>query len=212
MQIKFCGAAREVTGSCHLLTTRQAKILVDGGMFQGSNFSEGKNHDDFPFDPKEIKAVVVTHAHLDHVGRLPKLVRQGFSGRIYLTKATAELAVLIWQDAFQIMKENQEKYATPLLYSESDIAAAAAACVGVDYEQSKEVCPGIEVCWHDAGHIFGSAFLEIQAEGKTVIFSGDIGNENVPIVRDTVQLPPSDYLVLESTYGDRLHESVDQRQ
>src|SRR3989338_2449940 len=98
MKLKFCGAAREVTGSCYLLQTKKAKIIVDCGMFQGSDFNEGKNHDSFPFDPKEIDAVLVTHAHLDHIGRIPKLVKEGFKGKIWLTKGTGDFAVLIWTD------------------------------------------------------------------------------------------------------------------
>jgi metallo-beta-lactamase family protein len=211
MQIKFCGAAREVTGSCHLLSTKTGKILVDCGMFQGSNFNEGKNHDKFPFDPAEIKAVLVTHAHLDHIGRIPKLVKEGFTGPIFMIDATVELARLIWEDAHKIMVEDHEKYGTPILYELSDVAAAKSQSKAVEYHEEMEILPGVKATWKDAGHIFGSAFIEISVERKRIIFSGDIGNENVPILKDTEPAGEADLLICESTYGDRQHESIDTR-
>lgn len=201
-----------MTGSCHLLHTKHAEILVDCGMFQGSNFNEGKNHDEFPFAAREVSAVLITHAHLDHIGRVPKLVREGFAGRIYMTEATVEFAQLIWDDAYGIMVENNEKYGTPILFDSSDIANASALCHGVKYGQMIEVARGVEAVWKDAGHIFGSAFIEIKAEGRTIVSSGDIGNENVPILRDTEELSKNaDLLLCESTYGDRIHEDIDTR-
>jgi len=213
MRIKFCGATREVTGSCHLLETNNYKLLLDCGMFQGSNFNEGKNHDNFPFKPEEINVLLVTHAHLDHVGRIPKLVKDGFKGKIFATSGTKELAKLIWEDAYHIMKENYKKYGEPILFEESDMAAAYEQFTGIEYDKEIEVLPGVMANWRDAGHIFGSAFIEIKAEGKKIVFSGDIGNNNEPIVRDTETLPPDiDLLLCESTYGDRLHEPIDERQ
>ncbi|MBI5221912.1 MAG: MBL fold metallo-hydrolase [Candidatus Magasanikbacteria bacterium] len=212
MKLKFCGAAREVTGSCYLLHTKRAKILVDCGMFQGSDFNEGKNHDSFPFEPKAISAVLVTHAHLDHIGRIPKLVKEGFAGKIFLTGATVEFARLIWDDAYGIMVENNEKYGAPILFDSSDIANAVALCQGVKYRETFEVAPDVLAVWKDAGHIFGSAFIEIKAENKLIVFSGDIGNENVPILKDTESLSAGvDLLLCESTYGDRIHEDIDTR-
>lgn len=201
-----------MTGSCYFLQTKKAKILVDCGMFQGSNFNEGKNHDAFPFTPKEINALLVTHAHLDHVGRIPKLVKEGFAGKIYLTEATADFARLIWDDAYGIMVENNEKYGTPILFDSSDIANAVALCQGVKYGETTEVAFGVSAVWKDAGHIFGSAFIEVEADNKLIVFSGDIGNENVPILRDTEKLSAdADLLLCESTYGDRIHEDIDTR-
>lgn len=211
MHIQFCGANRGVTGSCHLFDTSKHKILVDCGMFQGSNFSEGKNFDSFPFDPKSISAVIVTHAHLDHIGRIPKLVREGFSGYIYMTKATAELAELIWYDAYDVMKYDNEKFGYPVLFEREDIAKAKSLCRGVNYKEQLEIFDGVHAVWKDAGHIFGAAFVEVTAQGKKIGFSGDVGNDGVPILRDTEQLGDVDLLLCESTYGDRLHEDVDTR-
>lgn len=219
MQITFCGAAREVTGSCHLLETNDKKILIDCGMFQGSDFNEGKNFEPFPFDPKELDAVLVTHAHLDHVGRLPKLVKEGYNKKIYMIKGTMKLAELIWKDAYEIMGYNHRKFQQPILFDTPDIATTLELCSGVNYHEPLDL-GGVKVTFKDAGHIFGSAFFEIEDESgpstgaqvKKIVFSGDIGNINEPIVRDTEPISPNvDALVCESTYGDRLHEPIDVR-
>jgi len=207
MKLSFYGAAHEVTGSCFLLETEKRKILVDCGMFQGSNFNEAKNHNGFIFNPKKIDALLVTHGHLDHVGRIPKLVKDGFSGPIYMTKATCELAMLIWEDAYKIMEYNHKKFQSPILYNEEDIERAHALCRGVDYHDSVAVTEDITAVWKDAGHIFGASFIEVSAEGKNIAFSGDIGNSGVPILKETDQLGEVDILLCESTYGDRTHES-----
>ena len=206
MKLSFYGAAREVTGSCYLLETKDKKILVDCGMFQGSDFNEAKNHDAFPFDPKSIDAMLVTHAHLDHIGRIPKLARDGFAGKIYMTQATREFARLIWDDARKIMEYNHKKFQTPILYENSDVERAFAQSVGIKYHETMELY-GVKAVWKDAGHIFGASFIEVTAEGKIVAFSGDIGNNNVPILRETDRLGKIDVLLCESTYGDRVHET-----
>lgn len=210
MKITFHGAAHEVTGSCHLIETAKTKILLDCGMFQGSDFNEGKNQDAFPFDVKSLQGVVVSHAHLDHTGRIPKLVKDGYEGKIYMTKATVELSRLIWDDAYQIMEYNNKKFQQPLLFSPPDIAEASIQCEGLDYGEAFTV-GDLTIKFHDAGHIFGSAFIEITGEGKTVVFSGDIGNVDAPIIQDTEKLPAIDALLCESTYGDRIHESRAER-
>lgn len=214
MKITFCGAAHEVTGSCHLLEIQGKKILIDCGMFQGSNFNEGKNFDAFPFNPGDLDAVLITHAHLDHVGRLPKLVKDGFVHKtIYLTKGTKDLTELVLQDAAEIMAYDHRKFQAPMLYESADIAATMELCQDVDYHAPVDLGDGITAVWKDAGHIFGSAFIEIEIENKKIIFSGDIGNVNEPIVRDTENLSPGvNLLVCESTYGDRLHENIEARQ
>lgn len=207
MRLTFLGAAREVTGSCYLLEVADKKLLIDCGMFQGSDFNEGKNNDPFPFAPADISAVLVTHAHLDHTGRIPKLARDGFAGPIYMTAATAEFSRLIWEDAEEIMARENEKFQRPILFSSADIIAAGRFSRGVGYRAPVAVAPGITAIFKDAGHIFGAAFIEITAEGKTIVFSGDIGNSNVPILRETDQLGAADVLISESTYGDRKHET-----
>ncbi len=206
MFLTFYGAAHEVTGSCFLLETNGARLLIDFGMFQGSDFNEGKNHDKLPFDPKTIDAVLVTHAHLDHTGRIPRLVREGFTGKIFLTEATGELARLVWEDAYHIMLYNNQKFQSPILYNEEDIKRAVDQCQGVPYRKEVEIARMVTAVFKDAGHIFGSSFIEITAEGKTIAFSGDLGNSNVPILQETDQLGRADVLLVESTYGDRLHE------
>lgn len=211
MEITFSGASHEVTGSCYLLTISGQKFLVDCGMFQGSDFNEGKNYDVFPFDPKSIHAVLVTHAHLDHVGRLPKLVKEGFSGRIYGTKGTVELARLVLDDAWNIMADDERKYGKPVLYSQEDIASTATLFHGVNYHDTVDLGGGVTAVFRDSGHIFGAAFVEIFGEGKRIGFSGDLGNINVPILKDTENLTPLDALVVESTYGDRFHEDKETR-
>lgn len=211
MKLTFCGASHEVTGSCYHLETTQANVVVDCGLFQGSEFSDEKNFKDWPFKPSEVKAVMITHAHLDHVGRLPKLVKDGFSGPIYATPATAELARLVIEDAFRIMFYEHEKFQRPLLYNDLDVHRAVSLFEPVEYNKKITVAPGVEATWHDAGHIFGAAFIVVEAEGKKVAFSGDIGNINVPILRETEALPAVDALLVESTYGDREHEGADKR-
>ncbi|MFA6547695.1 MAG: MBL fold metallo-hydrolase [Candidatus Magasanikbacteria bacterium] len=210
MKIRFFGAAGEVTGSCSLVESGNKKILVDCGMFQGSDFNEGKNHDPLAFDAKELSAVLVTHAHLDHTGRLPVLIKNGYSGFFYATPATIELTELILRDAHSIMEYNHRKFGSPILYEEQDIAGVMSQFKSLDYYDELDLFQDktVKIKFYEAGHIFGSVFVELQAENKKVIFSGDIGNINVPILRDTDKLPEDvDLVVCESTYGDRRHES-----
>ncbi|KKS52411.1 MAG: Metallo-beta-lactamase family protein [Candidatus Magasanikbacteria bacterium GW2011_GWC2_42_27] len=205
MNVTFFGAAHEVTGSCHLVDTGAEKILFDCGMFQGGQFNEQKNHEDFGFDPASLDAVVVSHAHLDHTGRIPKLVRDGFRGPIYGTHGTLELAELIWKDAYHIMKYNNKKTGDPVLYTEEDVTRAMSQCHAQSYRTPFSI-GSATIVLKDAGHIFGSSFIELTSGGKTIAFSGDMGNENVPILQDSEALSPVDFLICESTYGDRLHE------
>jgi len=212
MKITFLGAAREVTGSCYLLETDRARILVDCGAFQGSAFMESQNFQPFGFDPKTIDAVVVTHAHLDHVGRLPKLVKEGFQGKIYLTPPTGGFARLVLEDAFQIMEYEFRKQKRPMLYEAKDIETALQHFSTIDYDTSVKL-NDLSFRFRDAGHIFGSAFIEIHEQGGVAVtFSGDIGNDNVPILRDTAQMAETDILIIESTYGNRIHEDESTRE
>jgi metallo-beta-lactamase family protein len=211
MRISFHGATREVTGSCYLVETDKARVLVDCGMYQGGQLVEARNFRDFEFDASTVDAVFVTHAHLDHTGRLPKLVKAGFRGKIYATPPTVQLAKLVLEDAYQIMLEEEKREGRPLLYEEKDIIAAMHQFVSVDYSHSLQL-GDLRIRFRDAGHIFGSAFIEINEAGNgRATFSGDLGNEHVPILRETAQLAETDVLVMESTYGNRVHEDESTR-
>lgn len=211
MNISFYGAAGEVTGSCYLIESNGHSILVDCGLFQGSQLAAEQNHTPFVFSPKSIEAVLITHAHLDHTGRIPKLVHDGFTGKIMATAPTLELAKLIWDDASEIMEYEQKKTDTLPIYSAEDVLRAKTLTQAQTYRHRTEILPGIVATWHDAGHILGSSFIEIEAEGKTIIFSGDLGNGEVPILQATETRPNADVLVMESTYGAHLHEGREQR-
>lgn len=206
MKITFFGAAQEVTGSCFLLETAGAKVLIDCGLFQGSDEADQKNRLPFGFDPKQLSTVLITHGHLDHTGRIPKLAREGFQGKILGTAPTTEIARLIWEDTLHLMQYNFEKGGPEPVYSEQDIKNATHLLHSISYGQKIEVAPGIQATWHDAGHILGSSFIEIEAEGKRLVFSGDLGNSDVPILRDLEKLPQIDLLLMESTYGAHIHE------
>lgn len=212
MKLHFFGAAREVTGTCYLLETGRHKILVDCGIFQGENGDAKRNALPFPFDPASIDAVFLTHPHMDHVGRVPLLVQRGYRGPIFSTFPTADLSKLLWKDMLSIMEDAEKRDHVPMLYGEEAVAKAEGHLMPVEYETAAEVCAGaIRATFHDAGHVLGSAFIEFQAEGRTVVFSGDLGNDDVPILRPTHPLPKCDVLVIESTYGDRLHEDLQTR-
>ncbi|MCX6779377.1 MAG: MBL fold metallo-hydrolase [Candidatus Magasanikbacteria bacterium] len=211
MKLTFHGAAGEVTGSCYLLETNNKKYLIDCGMFQGGEFSEDRNWNAFGFDPQTIEAVILTHAHLDHTGRLPKLVKEGFTGTIYANPATRDLARLVMLDAVEIMLYNQKKNGIPLLYEEADVEDTMKLFKSVDYVQKTRLDEDVHFTFKDAGHILGSCFIRLELEGKIIVFSGDIGNVHVPIVRETANLGEADYLVLESTYGHTNHEDPERR-
>jgi metallo-beta-lactamase family protein len=212
MKISFYGATREVTGSCYLVETDQARILVDCGMFQGSAFSDAKNFQSMKFDPSTIDAIVVTHAHLDHVGRIPKLIHDGYRGSIYATPPTLQIARLVLEDAEQIMEEDARREYRPKLYEAHDVELFTERGVAVEYGAEKKF--GDLICrFHDAGHIFGSSFIEIRQQGgPSIVFSGDLGNRDAPILRPTERLPACDAVVIESTYGNRLHENESLRE
>lgn len=211
MNLTFCGADLEVTGSCHLLEHNNKKYLIDCGMFQTSHFIDKRNYEPFPFKPAEIEAVIVTHAHLDHIGRLPKLIHDGFKGKIYANLATVDLTRLMLLDAVEIMLYNQKKYGDVMLFDENNVKSVGRQMVGLDYDKKHRLDTDLFFTLRDAGHILGSAWVEVEGGGKKIVFSGDIGNSHVPIVCETRPLGAIDYLVMESTYGNRNHESVENR-
>ncbi len=216
MTLSFHGAAREVTGSCFLLTVKDAegkerRLLIDCGMFQGERLCGDKNFQPFGFDPKTVDAVYVTHPHADHTGRLPKLIDEGYAGPITMTRPCKALAKIVLEDAFHIMTENAEKCGDQVLYDREDLDVMHARCIGVSYHEEIVPVPGISVMFHDAGHVLGSAFISVEAEGKRIVFSGDIGNDDVPILPATEALSRADVVVCESTYGHRVHEPPTER-
>lgn len=216
------GAAKQVTGSCHLITCNGYRVLVDCGMFQGSEETERANAEPFGFDPAGIDVLLLTHAHLDHCGRIPLLVRQGFRGRILTTAATRELARVVMLDAAGLQEEDARRaqrgnrrggpMTSPLYRLEDALHALDFFGPDVGYNETVQVADGITARFLDAGHILGSASILLDVDDgalhRSVLFSGDLGNPGRPILRDPVPAPAADYVVMESTYGDRTHRSV----
>lgn len=213
MNIKLTsyGAAEEVTGSCHLLNIDGFRILVDCGMWQGSWENYAKNWDNFLFSPADVDAVILTHAHLDHCGRLPKLYQGGYRGKIFATPPTIELSRIVLEDSSKIMQEKAWRKKLPLLYSTQDLNKTYNSFAPLHYYEKKQLAPEIGFTLHNAGHILGSSIVEIKAGNKTIIFSGDIGGQNMPLVKDIDYLSDADYVICESTYGDRIHEDLKTR-
>ena len=222
MKISFHGADRDVTGSCHLLEAKGQRILIDCGMYQGGRELDEENAEDFGFDPASIDVLLLTHAHLDHCGRIPLLVKRGFQGEIITTAATRELARVVMLDSAHLQEEEAERHARhahrrgrdplPPLYGSLD-ALNALDQFGrtAKYGQSVELATGLSATFYDAGHILGSASIRIEeadGERRSVIFSGDLGNNGRPILRDPQLPPPADAVVMETTYGDRLHKAL----
>lgn len=229
MKIKFCGAARAVTGSAHLITLDSGyTILLDCGLYQGSDKEMINFNEQWYFDPKQINCVVLSHAHIDHCGRLPKLARDGFRGTIYATHATRSLCAIMLLDSARIQERDAEYYnkkqqkkkkgkKKPLrkpLYEIEDVSETMKLFCGMPYDRWFGINHEVEVQYRDAGHILGSAnvTLKISEGGRETLlgFSGDIGRPERPILRDPQLMPDLDYLITESTYGDRTHESKPQ--
>lgn len=212
--IKFLGAAETVTGSRHLLTLNDKHVLVDCGLFQGTRELKDRNWQPFPIHPSEIDCIVLTHAHLDHVGYVPKLVRDGFRGAIYCTKATLGLSRISLPDSGRIQEEDARRAnrhgskhqpALPL-YTEDDAYNCLKQFRTLKYEQLQSLPGGAQFRFYPAGHILGSAFAEIFFDnGERILMGGDLGRYDTPIIKDPTTIESAEYLVLESTYGDRLH-------
>jgi len=222
IKLQFLGAAQNVTGSRHLLEANGTKILVDCGLYQERQF-RARNWEPFTCPPKSLDAVLLTHAHLDHCGLLPKLVKEGFKGRIYCTAATSEIAKIILLDSAHLQEEDakykrkrhkREKRKGPHpvepLYTTVDAEACFPQFSSVKYKQPVEIGNGVEVTFCDAGHVLGSSIIRVKVsqdgQDRTVIFSGDIGRSDRPIVQDPSIVEQADYVLVESTYGNRVHE------
>jgi metallo-beta-lactamase family protein len=225
VKLSFHGADHDVTGSCHLVETGGNRILIDCGLFQGGRELNEENSEPFGFDAPAIDHLLLTHAHLDHCGRIPLLAKRGFKGEIVTTAATRELARLVMLDSAHLQEADAQQQATrlarrgghrgpPPLYTTLD-AMHGLGLFGrsADYEKPLEICPGVRATWFDAGHILGSAsiLLEITEAGsmKRILFSGDIGHAGGPLLRAPVTPPSADAVVMETTYGDRLHQAHD---
>lgn len=206
LKLSFYGATGKVTGSNFLIESARGKILVDCGIEQGSDFVEEHIYGPFPYDVTTIDALVLTHAHLDHVGRIPKLVRDGFKGKIYMTPPTKDLAELILLDSVGILGKDALRKNMAPLYQERDVEKTFTLIETLDYHTEKEIAPGLSVYLRNVGHILGSASVRItDEEGVTIALTGDIGNSPSPLLPNWEPIPDADVLVMESVYGDRLH-------
>jgi metallo-beta-lactamase family protein len=226
MKISFHGAARSVTGSRHLIQAGSSRLLLDCGMFQGRRDQAARLNRHMGFDPKSLTAVCLSHAHIDHSGVLPVLAREGYSGSVYMTDATAELTNILLADSARIQQSDcryvnkrerrRGKDRITPFYSLSDVQTITQQFSRTRYGKPVRVAPNLNVQFHDAGHILGSAAIWMQyrqrGQSRSLLFSGDLGRADMPILRDPQPPPPCDVLVIESTYGDRLHEdSIDAR-
>ncbi|MDD5152815.1 MAG: MBL fold metallo-hydrolase [Candidatus Pacebacteria bacterium] len=210
MKIGFYGAVGEVTGSNFILEGAGVKIMVDCGFFQGVKVCDEKNKKPFPYDLGSINAVFVTHSHLDHIGRIPKLFKEGFKGKVYSTPPTREISQLMFDDTVRVLgREAREDNHEPL-YRTEDVQQTMENWETVLYEETV-VIGEFHIRFRNAGHILGSAMLEVTHKDKKLVFSGDLGNSPAPLLPDTAVLSDVDYLVMEAVYGDRLHEDREQR-
>jgi metallo-beta-lactamase family protein len=224
MAIEFLGAAQNVTGSRYLLECNDSRILVDCGLYQERDFRE-RNWDPFPVEPGTIDSLLLTHAHVDHCGYVPKLVRDGFQGNIFCTPATSEIARIVLLDAAHLQVEDAEfkrkrheregrkgQYPEIPLYTEEDATASLPFFSPRDYRESVDIGNGVEAEFHEAGHILGSSMIRLKvrtdSEERTILFSGDIGRWNKPILKDPTVFDLADYVIVESTYGGRLHDDT----
>ncbi|NTU97496.1 MAG: MBL fold metallo-hydrolase, partial [Chlorobiaceae bacterium] len=223
MELQFYGATERVTGSCHILRTSGLTILVDCGLIQGTKEEEALNRSPFPFDPSSLDAVLLSHGHIDHSGRLPLLVKYGFRGPVYTQQATVDLCRILLLDSASLAENDaayrrknpqtrRDLHAEPL-YTRQDALRSLEKLEGIPYDAKKKILPGVSVCFRDAGHILGSACVEVWLEEggitRKLVFSGDLGQYDSPILKDPEAIGEADAVIVESTYGDRLHRAFD---
>ena len=224
MKISFFGAAQTVTGSCHMVDTGKTKFLVDCGMFQGRLTEQISNYEDFPFNINEIDFVILTHAHIDHSGRLPKLYKAGYTGPIYATTATLDLCSIMLADSGHIQEKEIEwvnrkriragKEPTEPMYTAQDGLDTLKLFNGINYHEEIKASEDVTFKMVDAGHMLGSAVVEVSVENEDktitkIVFSGDLGNLNMPIINDPEHIHRADYMLMESTYGNRVHTMIE---
>jgi metallo-beta-lactamase family protein len=220
--VTFWGAAQVVTGSMHLLEAGNHKVLLDCGLYQGRRDESRQRNSRFPFHANQIDAALVSHAHIDHCGNLPTLIRQGFKGPIFCTPATRDLLAVMLEDSAKIQEEDaahlniQRNYAEPWvqpLYTQADVERVVGQCVAVPYNQTRDLTRNLHFRFVEAGHVLGSAMIHVSADGnpraQTLTFTGDLGRRHLPLLRPTAPIPPADVLICESTYGNRLHEPIE---
>lgn len=232
MKLTFYGGAKSVTGANYLLEIGDTKIIVDCGLFQGSRYSEDLNYEKFAYDPAEISFVFITHSHTDHAGRLPKLYREGFRGKVIATNATIDLIKKALPDNLNLIKQEAEEAGREPLFSIGDLEGVLGLARGVNYEEEIDLGEGNKAILHDAGHILGSAIIEVEwpsksssfaedsagrqnpnhkTQKKKIYFTGDLGNPPTPLLRNPYFPKDADYTVVESAYGSRIHEDRDER-
>jgi metallo-beta-lactamase family protein len=209
-KVTFHGGTGTVTGANFLLEADGKKILIDCGLTQGLKIADDVNWDPFPYNAGEIDILFITHAHVDHLGRVPKLVHEGFSGKIYSTKPTRALALPMLEDTSGILAHNKD-FELDKIYNDHTIRTVMSLWEGYEYHETIEITPNLKVSFLNAGHILGSAMVKFEYNGKKILFTGDLGNSPSPILPDTDKVTDVDYLIMESVYGDRNHESRDER-
>lgn len=210
-QLSFYGGTGEVTGANFLLKTETQQLLVDCGLAQGDRFAVASNAEPFKYNPANVDTLFVTHAHADHIGRIPKLVRDGFHGTIISTPPTRDLVGVMLSDAYKVMLYEHERYGTEIIYEQSDIDRSLSLWKTAEYHSPVPLTDGLVAEFTDAGHILGSAMVSFSRNGKKITFTGDIGNVPQPLMNPPEVVRDYDYLVMESVYGDRVHEEVAER-
>lgn len=217
IKLNFAGGAGTATGSNFLLEVGKIKILIDCGLYQGEKIAEAENRNNFPYDPKSIDFLFITHGHLDHVGRIPKLAKEGFSGTIYSTPATKDIGELVMKDSVGLLAKESKRDGLPPIYAESDIDTAMALWKTKKYHEELLIDSGdkdignIKVTLYDSGHILGSSMIVFDIKSKRFMFTGDLGNSPSPLLKDTEKVKGVNYLIMESVYGDRNHNHRNDR-
>lgn len=217
LKLTFASGVGTVTGANFLIETvpeageKPVKVLVDCGLEQGSSEAERRNRDEFSYDPSTVDYLLVTHAHIDHIGRIPRLVKKGFKGKIFSTTETKQLAPFMLEDSLKLLMGEAERKGKEPLYGPEDVHMALSLWHDIPYHAKTPLHGGIDIFLKDAGHILGSAMIEMTYNHKKIVFTGDLGNTPTPLLRDTEDITDADYLVMESVYGDRNHEPINER-